>query len=456
MALILYTLGAIALAGCIQLALTRSRRHISAIPGPLLASFSNLWKIAAIYCEDMPGWNLQAHEKYGPVVRIGPSHVSFASPQAFDVIYGSRDTFTKSSFYEVGAPVYRDEPLENLFSLRDAPRHLSLKRNIGGLYTKAAVKDFESKIDSCVKLFIQQLADRTKDGAARLDMSLWLHLFAFDCLSEVNVSKKLGFLESGKDVNDIIKSSDKIFYLVGLLTQAPILHRLLGYLRSLVPAEEAEPILRLTLDEVKSRRQSVEHQDDMLDKFLHLHSQNPEKVSIRDLTAAIFINLTAGHDVLAITLRAVWYHLARNTRVLSKLHDEIRLLDQRLPSASILPFSEVSRLPYLNAVIQETLRVHPNTGTIIERVAPQEGATIDGYYIPGGTTVGINAWVLHRSDIFGKDVDQFRPERWLEADEGRRAEMNRYLFSVRNPLPPACRFNRDISVLEQMLLFGCD
>ncbi|KAJ2983966.1 hypothetical protein NUW58_g6157 [Xylaria curta] len=434
MSFLLYALGATALACCIQLLRTRHRRHLTAIPGPILASFSNIWKIAAIYHEDMPGWNVSVHKKYGPVVRIGPNHVSFASPEAFQVIYTSRDLFTKrrrdqSDFYEVGAPTYRDEPLENLFSLRDAPRHAALRRNIGGLYTKAAVADFESKIDDCVMLFMKQLTNRTRIEPAKLDMSLWLHLLAFDCLGEINVSKKLGLLETGRDVNGFIETSDKIFYIVGLFTQAPILQRLLGYLRSRAPAEEAEPILKFTLNEVKTRTESLHPQGDMLGKLLGVHYKQPEKVTIRDLTAAIFINLTAGHDVLAITLRAIWYYLACNPRVKSKLRDEIKLVNNQLSSSDILPYSEISKLPYLNAVIHETLRVHPNTGTIIERKAPPGGATIDGYYIPGGTIVGVNAWVLHRNEVYGRDTDQFRPERWLEASTEERLRMNQFLFS---------------------------
>jgi cytochrome P450 len=49
--------------------------------------------------------------------------------------------------------------------------------------------------------------------------------------------------------------------------------------------------------------------------------------------------------------------------------------------------------------------------------------------------VGINPWVIHRrTDIFGEDVEDFRPERWLDGDEDQIAEMRRNLFSVRNPL----------------------
>ena len=85
-----------------------------------------------------------------------------------------------------------------------------------------------------------------------------------------------------------------------------------------------------------------------------------------------------------------------------------------------------------NAIIHEALRIHANTGMILERVVPSEGAVIDGYELPGGTLVGVNGWVIHRNtNVYGDDVDAFRPERWMEASDEKLAEMNKYLFSVR-------------------------
>jgi cytochrome P450 len=77
------------------------------------------------------------------------------------------------------------------------------------------------------------------------------------------------------------------------------------------------------------------------------------------------------------------------------------------------------------------LRIHGNLGLINERVTPPEGARIDGYHIPGGTIVGVNPWVIHRNtEIFGEDVETFRPERWLKGLEDSIQEMKRNLFSV--------------------------
>lgn len=87
-----------------------------------------------------------------------------------------------------------------------------------------------------------------------------------------------------------------------------------------------------------------------------------------------------------------------------------------------------------DAVIHETLRIHANTGLILERVVPSGGALVDGYHLPTGTIVGVNAWVIHRNtEIFGPDVDAFKPERWLEVEKEKNLEMKRYIFSVGSP-----------------------
>lgn len=57
---------------------------------------------------------------------------------------------------------------------------------------------------------------------------------------------------------------------------------------------------------------------------------------------------------------------------------------------------------------------------------PPQGDTIDDKFVPGGTNIGQNTWsMMRRTEIFGQDVDVFRPERWLEAEPARLVEMTR-------------------------------
>ena len=89
-----------------------------------------------------------------------------------------------------------------------------------------------------------------------------------------------------------------------------------------------------------------------------------------------------------------------------------------------------------SAVVNEALRIHPPTGFILERVVPTGGVVLSGRFIPAGTVVGVNAWVLHRNQqVFGPDVETFRPERWLEGENesnssAKIAERQRNLVAV--------------------------
>lgn len=77
------------------------------------------------------------------------------------------------------------------------------------------------------------------------------------------------------------------------------------------------------------------------------------------------------------------------------------------------------------------LRIHPSTGLIFERVVPAGGVELHDRYLPPGTIVGVNAWVFNRDPkIFGKDSEEFRPERWIDSDPDQLKEMKKWMFSV--------------------------
>lgn len=83
------------------------------------------------------------------------------------------------------------------------------------------------------------------------------------------------------------------------------------------------------------------------------------------------------------------------------------------------------------AVIQEGFRMRPPIIYGHYKVVPPEGDTFNGFFIPGGTGIGHNTMAMMRSEkIFGKDVDVFRPERFLECSQGERDEMERTIDLV--------------------------
>lgn len=136
----------------------------------------------------------------------------------------------------------------------------------------------------------------------------------------------------------------------------------------------------------------------------------------------------AGSETTAISLSAIFYFLAKHPSVYAKLMQELDIavgqgVIESRPDKTV-SWPEAQKLPYLDAVIQESFRLHPAPGLILERVVPAQGMQVNGDFIPGGTILGCNAWVVHRRpEVFGYDVDAFRPERWLEASPEKLKEM---------------------------------
>lgn len=114
-------------------------------------------------------------------------------------------------------------------------------------------------------------------------------------------------------------------------------------------------------------------------------------------------------------MTALFYHCLKDQRIWHKLQDEARA---NAPAGGPMPYSIARQLPYLDAVINETIRYHPAVSMTMERIVPQEGLTLpDGSFVPGGTLLGMNPYIVGRNqDIFGADADDFRPDRWLQQD----------------------------------------
>lgn len=155
-------------------------------------------------------------------------------------------------------------------------------------------------------------------------------------------------------------------------------------------------------------------------------SEKTGKVSPDDLIAgACTQNIFAGSDTTSITLTATLFNIVKRPDVLLKLRIELEQAAHEGQLSDPPSFSETQKLPYFQAVLKESLRIHPAVGFPLWREVPSGGATISGRYFPAGTNVGVNPWVAHRNrQIWGPDAEDFRPERWLDSTEDQLREMN--------------------------------
>ena len=329
------------------------------------------------------------------------------------------------------------------------------RRGIAHNYSLSTLVDYEPLVDSTMATFFKQLDERFADTGDVCDFSKWLQFFAFDVIGELTFSKRLGFLESGHDVSNIMTSIEKNFDYFSVIGQMPVLDSLLGknpiYARFFRKAVQSPILLfaqkllseRIDLDkgesieEVQLKSQQSAREDDLhrrpdfLSRFLTLSAENPEPMTDKQILANLFANINAGSDTIATTTRAIFYYLLRNPATLEKLYEE---LDTAYKSGDLsLPYvtlAETQSLPYLEAVIKEALRIHPALALPLERVTPEGGIHIHNTYIPAGTIVGINPYVLHRDTrIFGSDADVWNPSRWLNDEEKETKKMEHSLLT---------------------------
>lgn len=134
------------------------------------------------------------------------------------------------------------------------------------------------------------------------------------------------------------------------------------------------------------------------------------------------MNINAGSDTIASTVRAVFYHLLRNPSSLHTLVTELDEANARGDLTTPCPsWQETQSLPYLCAAIKEGLRMNPALSLPLERLVPPEGFTLSDTlrsYLPPGSIIGINPYVFHRdTQVFGQDANVWNPSRWLSEDE---------------------------------------
>lgn len=126
------------------------------------------------------------------------------------------------------------------------------------------------------------------------------------------------------------------------------------------------------------------------------------------MNAAFF--MLAGTETSASALSALAFYLATFPAASAKLAAEIR---STFSSASDITTKSVAPLRYLNACLNEALRLYPPAAGGQPRVAPPEGLTVAGTFVPGGTRIYVHHLAAYRCEANYKFADEFHPERWL-------------------------------------------
>ncbi|KAF3935075.1 hypothetical protein ABW20_dc0109538 [Dactylellina cionopaga] len=435
--------------------LVRNYLRLRRIPGPFLAGLSNLWRVYYVKRGDAQDTYVKLHAEYGNVVRIGPNCVSVSGLDAIQAVYNIQDKFPKSEFYTPQQFFVGGKPYENMFNTTNEDFHQLLRKPVAKAYAMTTIVEYEPFVDDTTSLFLQKMEEMS---GQTIDFAVWLQYYAFDLIGEITFSKKFGFLERGEDVDGIIHTLHSLSR-IQILGQIPWVDKVF---RKRYHKYKSKPstssVVQFTMAQMQQRLKSVRYDDkeflseqgrrDFLSRFLAARQTYPDVVDDFRVLAYTNTNIVAGSDSTAITLRAIFYHLLRNPLTMDRLVQELDIAAEtgKIKSSPMVTWPESQNLPYLDAVVKEALRIHAALGLPLERVNSKPIA-LYGYEFPAGTTLGVNAWVMHRDKaVFGDDADIWRPERWIQASETQKKIMNRGLFTF-GAGTRQC-IGRNISLLE--------
>ncbi|RYP44790.1 hypothetical protein DL768_008781 [Monosporascus sp. mg162] len=395
---------------------------LSRYPGPFLGKFTDYWRFRDMCGRRSHLTMIALHEQYGPVVRTGPNTLSIADPTYIPKIYGPGHGFLKSAFYLPFQGWVGNTIGYNLFTTRDAQYHSALKQPVASAYGLKSALELEPIVTDCITTFVRRLDEEMvqSKGEKACDLAAWLQYYAFDVIAIMTWGKAFGFLDRGEDVDNMISRLDERLDAIAPLSQMPWLDWLKtkNWVVNLF-RDKTNSFATLAASLIQARQKDIAagvtkaEPRLFIDRFLEAQRAYPSVVDDRTVVIYTTSNVMAGSDTVAITLRTILYMTLRDVRVRARLLAEIDGAGLGFP----VTWEESQRLPYLDAVIQEGLRIHPPVGSGLERVVPADGLIMhDGTRIPPGVQVGVHPWAVHHLDpVWGPEPKKFKPERWLQA-----------------------------------------
>ncbi|KAG9441571.1 hypothetical protein H6P81_017425 [Aristolochia fimbriata] len=162
------------------------------------------------------------------------------------------------------------------------------------------------------------------------------------------------------------------------------------------------------IDDREISRSTSKHQrrNDFLDALLDEENAELSRIELNALFTDLFV---AGSDTSSVTVEWAMSELLRNPESMARARTE---LDEVMGERAEVEESDIPRLPYLQAVVKETLRLHPPVPFLIPHRAECD-VEIAGYTLPKHTKVIVNAWAIGRDGEVWENPECFNPERFL-------------------------------------------
>ena len=401
---------------------------LSNYPGPITAAATPLPFIYRLINGRQVHWIQSLHEKYGGVVRIHPSELSFVEPEAWHDIYISRPPLLKPTRRMLQSA----NNVPTFATTSNMGDHNRMRKILSHAFSDRALKEQEPLIQSYTDLLVgrlQDLVDAGK-GSAKVDIGEWYSFTTFDTIGDLGFGESFHSLETSEH-HPWVKA---IFPGVKIGMLMTIFDHFANNLLPLVKKCLPSSLARMARDHAEFSRQRIEkriNQETTRKDFMtYILENNHEKGITReeiDSTGAFLI--LAGSETSASTSCSSTWFLLKNPSAMKRLQEEIR---GSFTSMAEITLASTAKLPYLHAVIQEALRLHPPAPLSVPREVDRPDAVVCGHLMPVGVSkkfplietrtltkflqvrVGIPQKIAYRLPQNFVEPCSYLPERWLQ------------------------------------------
>ncbi|KAJ0982072.1 hypothetical protein J5N97_010327 [Dioscorea zingiberensis] len=276
------------------------------------------------------------------------------------------------------------------------------------------------------------LRDYAGPGFHRAQLKLKFFGLAYNVVMRMIANKRYfdegadeGSSEAGKEFRDIIKETGSVAGASNTTDFVPLARWLDvgGYEKKLKSLKKRrDKFFQGLIEEHRARKEtsspdgqcSPAERTTVIDLLLSMQEDDPQYYSDDLVKGFVAQMLVAGTDTSSVTMEWAMSLLLNNPEALKKLRAEI---DANIEQGSIMEEGDLHKLPYLQAVITETLRLHPSVPLLVPHESSQD-CTVGGFHVPGGTMLIVNTWKIHRDPEIWEEPDEFKPERFL-SNEGK-------------------------------------
>lgn len=349
-------------------------------PGPLLWRCFRIPYVVSTHRGQLHRRLKEFHTTYGPIVRIAPDELSYADSRAWKDIYTNRPGHQPFPRNQTWFKKQSSDEPQSIMSF-DEPSHARYRRAFAGAFSDRHLRDQAPIIEGYVDLLISRLNAST---TGHVDLELLIEHLAFDIGSDLSFGESFDSLRSGKvhPWVEVANGFGKGLALIASINQYPPVDRLLRYIIPRKVMEKMQSHAQMSSAMAQKRiAMDTDRPDIVTPTKRYVEAKGGIEGKEWDINLMIFV--FASSETIASALTAIFRELVQHPGTLHRLTNELRSTFQ---SKEDITIASTTHLPYLNAVINEGLRLDPPVVVTPPRVVPAGGDTVCGRYVPAGVS----------------------------------------------------------------------